>query len=558
MQDEPLLRSVIVLSLGRLIICTVTFIFIVTNQMKIQTEVVSPFKISLFVAIAASVFFILIAIFVNRLRPVLISQFVFDYILESFVIYITGGLISPLVFLYLVSTVLASIWLSSTAGIVYASTTTVAFATTYILYHQAATKNLVLPFVPEGIISLDTAEWLPRLVLNSGIAFVIAILSSQLARASKRLSLFYAPVLENIGEGVLALDHNGKTIFVNNELLNILGIKGPTHSFVGKPLEEILRRPEHLLLKNLLKKEDFRTTETEIISDGKRKNVEVRVSNLISGNRKHKTGKVILFIDLTLRREMEKIARHVQRLSELEEVSIGLAHELRNPLASIRGCAQQLERSDFLQPQYKGLMRIIQRESDRLNDIIDQFFHLTRPEPIVPVRTDLRLLLDETVNLLKTRQESAGVEIELKAPCVICHCDADKIKQVFLNIGINSLEALSGKGKLVIELKEIQSAEETPYQLPSLKDGVVVSFTDNGCGIRSKDLPKIFTPFFTTKPDGIGMGLAIANKIVAEHGGVITVDSSFGKGSVFKIFLPRVTRAGHSTGLPEGVSKYDR
>ncbi|MCX7702861.1 MAG: ATP-binding protein [Planctomycetota bacterium] len=549
MRDETFIRPVVILSLARLIVCAAAFTVISVKEPVSPQYFIPMFKILLFTGAVASVLFLFSLLVLKRLRVVLIIQLAFDLLLTTFTVYFTGGLASPFIFLYSVSTVLASVWLSPTGGITYASTSTVTMASIFVLYSQALNKKFSLPFVPQEVLSLSTTDWLPRLVLNSGVLFVIAILSGQLTRTSRHLSLFYAPILENIGEGVLALDHNNRLVFVNGEFINLLDIKGEPHSFVGESIDKLLERAEHLPLKNLLKKNVSETTEIEILREGKRKSIEVRISFLPSKQKRFR-GKVVLLIDTTARKEVEEAKRRAQQLSELEEVSIGLAHELRNPLASIRGSAQQLERVEPSHPQYKGLMRIIQRESDRLDNIVDKFMHLARPQPISPSRVDIKTLLEETAGLLRARPEAAGVEIDLKAPRIICHCDYEKIKQVFLNIGINALEALSGKGKLSIEAKEIQNLEEEKQSEP-LKDGVVVVFSDTGSGIRAKDLPRIFTPFFTTKPNGIGIGLAIANKIVAEHGGVITVDSSFGKGSVFKVYLPRVARVNFLEGARE-------
>jgi len=539
-RDETLIRPVLILASGRLVIATTAFITIAAGGAKVPQDLALPIKTVLFVAIVGSVLFITFSLLMKRLKAILISQFVFDFLLESFFIYLTGAVASPVAFLYLISTVFAAVWLSFAAGITYASASTVALALMCILYNQASEGLLVLPFLPEVVIMSMGREWLPRLVLNSGVAFMLAILSGQLMRAARHLSLFYAPILENIAEGVLAFDHHNRLIFINNGALKLLGIEGEPTSFTGRTLEELLSAPRHLPLKNLLLKGEMEIAELEIETDGKRKELEVHISTLMSKKRRLR-GKVVLLMDLTLRREMEETKRRTERLMELEEVSVGLAHELRNPLASIRGCAQQLERIDASDSRFWNLTSIIKRESDRLDGIVSRFLNLARAEPLNPVRTDIKTLLEETVGLLKTREEADGVEFELKAPRLICHCDVGKMRQVFLNIGINALEALSGKGRLTIEAKET-SDERGEYHRKGLKKGILIVFSDTGRGIRAKELPKIFMPFFTTKTDGVGMGLAIANKIVAEHGGIITVDSSLGKGTTFRIWLPRVPK----------------
>lgn len=542
MQSETHLRPSLILAIGRLIIATTTFITLSVTRKADLFPIIHPIKTVLLAAIIGSVLFAIISVLVKRPRTLLGAQFIFDFLLESFLIYLTGAVMSPIVFLYLISIVFVTTWLSFAAGITYASATTVTLATMCIFYRQAAEGLLMLPLLPKTVVSVMKEGWLLRLILNSGVAFTLAILSGQLMRVAKRLSLFYTPILENIGEGVLAFDHHNRIIFINDEALRLLQIEGEPASFTGRPLEELLSKPKHIPLKNLLIRRDSQVAEVEIDGDDRKRELEVHISTLKRGKR-HLRGKVVLLVDLTLRKEMEETQRRAQHLLELEEMSIGLAHELRNPLASIRGCAQQLEKLEPHHSQCRNLTRIIMRESDRLDNIVSRFLHLARAEPIKPMHTDIRALLEETVSLLKTREEAEGVEIRLKGDKQICHCDAEKMRQVFLNIGINALEALSGRGSLTIEVKEADGVV-VRSGLEDLEKGISVTFSDTGRGIRAKELSKIFMPFFTTKTDGVGMGLAIANKIVAEHGGRITVDSSFGKGSVFQVWLPRVAKTG--------------
>jgi len=346
---------------------------------------------------------------------------------------------------------------------------------------------------------------------------------------------------------------SGKVIYANRRLLEILSLKG-TDDITGKDIWNVLSAPRFGEIRAVLRK-GFTTAEIEMQTpDGSVKVFEMRCW-LLRGHRGRPIGKVVMLSDLTVRRQLEQTRARASRLRELEEMAVGLAHELRNPLASIRGCAQQLAKLHSSNTLHKELADIIVRESDRLDNIVARFMDLARPRPLIAVRTDMAALIEEVVNMLRRRPEAASIQIEVKnSRRPVLHCDPERIKQVFLNIAINALEAMRGSGKLLIELTEgAPDALVSDHQTVTPADGIIIRFTDTGPGIRSKDLDRIFLPFFTTKADGVGMGLAIANKNVAEHGGFITVDSHLGKGTTFTVWLPRVPKRSGGRSVAEGV-----
>jgi len=365
------------------------------------------------------------------------------------------------------------------------------------------------------------------------------------------LNCFTAP----IGEGVLAILQSGKILYANRRLVRMLSLKTEPDALMGKQIWEVLSAPRFDKLRKILRKGRF-PSELEIERpDGPTLALELRAWPLREHRGRH-IGEVVMLTDLTVRRQLEETRARAERLRELEEMAVGLAHELRNPLASVRGCAQQLAKLHPTNTLHKQLAEIIVRESDRLDNIVARFMDLARPHPLVAVRTNMAQLVEEVAGLLRQRPEAGSVEIEVKTNRrPILHCDPERVKQVFLNIGINALEAMRGSGRLTIEVTEgAPNTTDSQQESGLLADGIIIRFSDTGPGIRSKDLSKIFLPFFTTKPDGVGMGLAIANKNIAEHGGLIAVKSQLGRGTTFTIWLPRVAKHRGGTAFGETES----
>lgn len=235
---------------------------------------------------------------------------------------------------------------------------------------------------------------------------------------------------------------------------------------------------------------------------------------------------------------IEKNLRSAEKLSTLGEMAAVLAHEIRNPLGSIRGTAEIL-RDDYQpgDPKYE-FIDIQIRETERLNRVVEDFLRMARPLPtdMVPCRILSEL---ETVALLvanDARERKVSINLEPTAVDVVVNGNSDKLRQVFLNIVINSLQSMSNGGRLTISL--------SVYRAGEVADMCEIKFCDSGEGIDAESLAKIFEPFYTTKPDGTGLGLAITQKIVEGHGGTLQVESVVGRGTTVFIRLPLLQTGG--------------
>ncbi len=241
-------------------------------------------------------------------------------------------------------------------------------------------------------------------------------------------------------------------------------------------------------------------------------------------------GTIILFRDMTeIRRLRREIARS-QRLAALGSLAAGIAHEIRNPLSSIKGFATYFRDRLKDNPNDAATAEIMIRESDRLNRYITQLLELPRPLQLNLEPRDISPLVRHVIKLLENQAREKSIEIasDISGEPTVAMMDQDKIEQVLLNLLMNALAApgMDPGGRVKV------SAEKT-------RSGWVrIVVSDTGAGIPEELLPRIFDPFFTTRSSGTGLGLAVAHKIIESHGGEIRVSSEPGKGAAFEVLIP--------------------
>jgi len=230
--------------------------------------------------------------------------------------------------------------------------------------------------------------------------------------------------------------------------------------------------------------------------------------------------------------EIEDQLRRAERLSTIGELSASLAHEIRNPLGSIRGTVEILK-EDFRQGDRKyEFFEILLKESDRLNRVVEDFLGLARPRPSIIGTCDVMGELENVITLVSAEARNRKVHLDLKADSLpVILGDREKLRQAFLNLILNGLQATPPGGSVVINV------------VSAIKDDasdrtVTIEFADTGKGIPEEEIGRIFEPFFTTKEEGTGLGLATTKRIIEKHGGRIEVESEPGHGTAFRIFLP--------------------
>ncbi len=240
------------------------------------------------------------------------------------------------------------------------------------------------------------------------------------------------------------------------------------------------------------------------------------------------SGYTLIFQDLTDMKKLEAELRLKDRMAAVGELSAGIAHEIRNPLAAIAGSVQVLRKSEALSPQEQRLMSIILRESERLNKSIADFLRFVRPQEKRTAEFDIAASLSETLDLLVNSAElrpDHRIERQIVPPSFTVAGDPDQIRQVFWNLARNAVQAMSNGGVLRVSTELVGET----YR---------IVFSDNGRGMSEVDQRRLFQPFRTNFPSGTGLGMAISYRIVQEHGGHIDVASRPGMGTMITVSLP--------------------
>jgi len=250
------------------------------------------------------------------------------------------------------------------------------------------------------------------------------------------------------------------------------------------------------------------------------------------------SGTILLLRDLTYRRELEEDLKRSDRLAMLGTLAAGLAHEIKNPLGGIKGAAQLLRREVGHSSSLLGYTDIIIREVDRVNLLIDQLLDLSRPPKLNLIPLNIHELIDDVLLLERPsiQEQDIAVRKRFDPSLPPIRGDRGQLIQVFLNVIKNALQAMSGKGCLTITTR-METDFHIREQGRERGKFISVDIEDTGPGIKDEHLPHIFSPFFTTKNTGTGLGLAVCYRIIKEHGGLIRVESREGKGAIFKVSL---------------------
>jgi two-component system nitrogen regulation sensor histidine kinase GlnL len=249
-------------------------------------------------------------------------------------------------------------------------------------------------------------------------------------------------------------------------------------------------------------------------------------------------GSILLLRNIKHRKELEEDLKQADRLALLGTLAAGLAHEIRNPLGGIKGAAQLLRRAIEGDPSLCAYTDIMIRESDRVNQLIEQLLDLSRPCQLNFAPINIHEVLDEVL-LLEAQsapEKTVTVRKRFDPSLPAIKGDRAQLTQVFLNLLKNAYQAMGNGGSLILSSR-LETDFHIRAQGRSRSRFIWVDINDNGSGIKEEDLPHIFSPFFTTKNSGTGLGLATCYRIINEHGGMIRVDSVEGKGTTFKVGL---------------------
>ena len=492
----------------------------------------------------------LILLLLRRWQPysvLLLMQLFFDFLIITAAIYVSNAAESVFTFLYFLLIIEAAIVHSRGASLILASLSTIGSTGVSILYYLHSTDTLLIPwgeFLTEGLTDVNPQSKILFLVGQMVAFYTVSVFAGILAEDLRRLNLLHDLLLENMPEGIVAIDGQQRVTFLNMEARKLLTIP-PSAIAIGRPVKEVLQGEEAESVAELLLSPEG--DDWELILPGPKglRSVNLRVSST-RDRRGRMRGAVGVLTDLTMKKRLEAAERTAEHLEGLREVAAGIAHEIRNPLASIRGCVQEISRGSLGDAEQAEMSEIIRRESDRLDHILQEFLQFTgmRDPVLAPVRVSD--LLDEVVILLENREGMRPREVEKNYTGEhVIQGDRRQLQQVFLNLGINAIEASEGQKPIRFELKGAKITRFGSHRVGTTKsqrmlvaDAVEISVGDEGGGLAPDVLPKAFTPFFTTKKSGTGLGLSVVSRIVRGHGGEIEVDNHPGQGCTFRVRLP--------------------
>jgi two-component system sensor histidine kinase PilS (NtrC family) len=453
------------------------------------------------------------------------AQVVGDVILSSSLVYLTGAADSPFVFTYSLAVVAAAILLFRRGAFVTATATSIAFTVMSLAVHWGHLRPPTgsVPLLPERLAFVLTSNALAQFL----IAALAGYLAEQASRAGGRLSAREADLKELVAlqnrivdampSGLLTCDGEGEITFINPAGVSILGQSSaknvPRH--MNQALPGAMRLPRS-------------TRRAELSIDTPR---GPRILGLaVTPLEERGTALLVVFQDLTYLRRMQEELTRIDHLASLGRVSAQLAHEIRNPLASMRGSAQLLGDDVKNSPHSLRLAQIIMRECDRLAALVESYLELARPPPPAKERIRIDLVVAETVEMLRMDPMSHGVLIEESLTPVNGLADAAQLRQVLINLLRNALVA-AGRGGAVRVSVDQQPSEAR------------IRVWDSAGSIPPEELTRIFEPFYTTREAGTGLGLSTVHAIVQAHAGLIGVTSSALEGTTFTVALPGFSAA---------------
>jgi PAS domain S-box-containing protein len=394
-----------------------------------------------------------------------------------------------------------------------------------------------------GLIDAPTRyiEFLIYLAVGGGVGFLSSAqqrekrryqqTAEQLAESSarleeqyqelRRLERYVESVLNSLSSGVLSLNGEGVITFANSMAHKLLASR---EELRGKRLSDAVPEFAEVVRERCVPPQDV--CEWQLPQNGLDSVLlEINVTPLVD-HKGERSGHVVLFSDITERKRLEQDLLAAERLAAVGAMAAGIAHEIKNPLQSIRGTAQVLARETSLPKQKKGLAQMMMEEIDRLNGLVNNFLLFARPREPILIEGDLNHLIDKTIELVRNQGIPAdAIQFEPAAELPPVRFDPEQMKQVLLNLIANAIEA---------------GREAAPVCVQTRVAGnfVTIDVRDRGPGIPESERDKIFTPFYSTKASGTGLGLAISRKIVESHHGRIEFENLADGGCCFTVALP--------------------
>ncbi len=450
----------------------------------------------------------------RALVPIGYAQVVLDVALAGFVVALTGGAGSIFVFMYVLAIVNGGILLFRRG----------AFTAAAIAALADASVILVATPGPPRVVTLFV-----HVAALAAIATLMAYVSEQLRSADVRLAAseleleavtaLHEAIIQSVSSGLLTLDRDGRITFLNRAGEQILGrsardVQGESAErwFGARPVA-VARAEANV---------------TNARGESLRIGYSAFALRPLAG---HPGGTAVIFQDLTELRAMEEAVARSERLADLGRVAAGLAHELRNPLAAMSGAVELLGTEAALDDEQRRLMGIVLRESSRLERLVSEFLGFARPRAMERRVVDLATVCGDALDVFAHDPAATAVRVDRELRSAPIECDPEQVRQVLWNLLVNAAQAIAESGREGGGVIEVSCG-------PAFDGGAWLALGDDGPGISTADVQRIFLPFFTTRREGTGLGLSTVHRIVDAHGGRIDVERRSPRGTRFTVHLP--------------------
>jgi two-component system sensor histidine kinase PilS (NtrC family) len=555
---QRLLKTLKGLMLGRIIILTllltITFLFQISERKYFFLPLTNNFYYFIGFFYLVTIVYALFLKKAKNLNQFALFQVAIDHLFIAALIYFTGGKESFFPITYIFSIIGSSMIFYKRGALLSASLSTLLYGLLLLLQLH----HWINPLGQSP--DYDASQIFYSLIIYMATFYIVAFLSSAVSEELKKkkkeliqkqvdynqLETFNRNIIQSLDSGLLTTDLSGKINFMNRTAEKILNrneaeLKDTSiHDLVPK-IDGVLDQVKRKIPGPT---SDYQRYETILTNhDGKNIYLGFSISPLTDPEGSL-IGHTLIFQDITKFKEMEEQMKRMDKMAAVGVLAAGMAHEIRNPLASLSGSIQMLKSELALDDQQQHLMEITLRESERLNALITDFLLFAHPPQTHKIVYPVGRIIEETIDLfIHSPSFHDGIHVLRPNPSGETRVliDPDQMKQVFWNLFINAAQAMSDGGEIRVQLGKGNAWEGAGFPLSPQSRGkgwVKISIADSGGGIPPEEKDKIFEPFFTTKDNGTGLGLSIVHKIIENHHGLIKVESEVGRGSTFFIFLP--------------------
>jgi two-component system, NtrC family, sensor histidine kinase PilS len=532
-------------------VAIVTFLLMVTTFIKIQKTEIFPEKAltSLYVLCALTYFlslaYLILLKFVEKIRLNIYIQAIIDVGLITFLVYITGGISSIYSVFYPLVIIYSVLFLEKRGGLIIASASG-------ILY------GLLLYFEYNGVIHPINAITVHEYNLGAGYVFsrifihlvsfyIIVLLASFVVEQERKLrtllseketafdqlDLLHRSIIQSVEAGIMTINKQGRIKSFNRAAEEISGFKFA--DVENRNIVDVF--PGYAAVQNKIRENEDKhfSRDRYNIEFDRDKDNKLMLSCLVSplkDSTGRRIGDIVIFQDITSMIEMEEALEKSKRLALIGEMAAGLAHEMRNPLASLSGSIQILKRDLHLSEVDEKLMQIILKGKDQLDNVIKDFLLLARPAPGEREQVFIKKIIEgviESIQYLPEWNNDIRVRLELSDNLSV-YANRTEIREVMWNIIMNAVQSMTEGGLLSVETRKIYDGAHGEY--------LEIKVIDTGYGVDEKDLNRIFEPFFTTKERGTGLGLAIVSRIIEAYNGKISIRRGIEKGTICTVSLP--------------------